>query len=59
MRKRYCDAETHAHSVTVYSRAGTFGAIVEYGAEKKVSQHSWLAASVAVGIPSGVTLKIK
>ncbi|PNF16476.1 DnaJ subfamily C member 11 [Cryptotermes secundus] len=40
-------------------KAGTFGAVVEYGAEKKVSQHSWLAASVAVGIPSGVTLKIK
>jgi DnaJ family protein C protein 11 len=47
------------HSVTAHSRAGTFGAVVEYGAEKKVSQHSWLAASVAVGIPSGVTLKIK
>lgn len=47
------------HSGTAYSRAGTFGAVVEYGAEKKVSQHSWLAASVAVGIPSGVTLKIK
>ncbi|XP_069690191.1 dnaJ homolog subfamily C member 11 isoform X2 [Periplaneta americana] len=40
-------------------KAGTFGAIAEYGAEKKVSQHSWLAASVSVGIPSGVTLKIK
>ncbi|KDR18967.1 dnaJ homolog subfamily C member 11 isoform X2 [Zootermopsis nevadensis] len=40
-------------------KAGTFGAIMEYGAEKKVSQHSWLAASVAVGVPSGVTLKIK
>jgi DnaJ family protein C protein 11 len=40
-------------------KAGTFGAIMEYGAEKKVSQHSWLAASVVVGFPSGVTLKIK
>ncbi|PSN53871.1 hypothetical protein C0J52_02423 [Blattella germanica] len=40
-------------------KAGTFGAILEYGAEKKVSQHSSLAASVVVGVPSGVTLKIK
>jgi DnaJ family protein C protein 11 len=47
------------HRVTSHSRAGTFGAVMEYGAEKKVSQHSWLAASVAVGVPSGVTLKIK
>ena len=47
------------NGIAACSRAGTFGAIMEYGAEKKVSQHSWLAASVALGIPSGVTLKIK
>ncbi|KAJ9599175.1 hypothetical protein L9F63_010352 [Diploptera punctata] len=40
-------------------KAGTFGAVVEYGAEKKVSQHSSLAASVVLGVPSGVTLKLK
>nr|CAD7431486.1 unnamed protein product [Timema monikensis] len=40
-------------------KAGTFGAILEYGAEKKVSQHTSIAASVVVGIPTGVTLKIK
>lgn len=40
-------------------RAGTFGAFLEYGVEKKVSQHSSLSASVSVGVPTGVTLKIK
>nr|CAD7440381.1 unnamed protein product [Timema bartmani] len=39
-------------------KAGTFGAILEYGAEKKVSQHTSIAASVVVGVPTGVTLKI-
>nr|CAD7198334.1 unnamed protein product [Timema douglasi] len=42
----------------VTSEAGTFGAILEYGAEKKVSQHTSIAASVVVGVPTGVTLKI-
>ncbi|XP_015600252.1 dnaJ homolog subfamily C member 11 [Cephus cinctus] len=40
-------------------KAGTFGAFVEYGAEKKVSKHSALSAAVRVGVPMGVTLKIK
>ncbi|KAG8231870.1 hypothetical protein J437_LFUL011775 [Ladona fulva] len=40
-------------------RAGTFGAMVEYGVEKKVSKHSSLSAAVSVGVPNGVTLKVK
>ncbi|KAK0166629.1 hypothetical protein PV327_004121 [Microctonus hyperodae] len=40
-------------------KAGTMGAYLEYGAEKKVSKHSSLSASVRVGIPTGVTLRIK
>ena len=40
-------------------RAGTFGAILEYGAEKKLSQNSALSASLGVGVPTGVQLKIK
>lgn len=32
---------------------------MEYGAEKKVSEHSSLSAAVRVGIPVGVTLKIE
>lgn len=40
-------------------KAGTFGGLLEYGVEKKVSKHSNLAASVSVGVPSGVKLKIR
>lgn len=40
-------------------RAGTFGLIAEYGAEKKISRHSRLSATVSAGVPTGVTLKIK
>ncbi|CAK9817954.1 DnaJ homolog subfamily C member 11 [Anthophora plagiata] len=40
-------------------KAGTFGMIVEYGAEKKISRHSRLSATVSAGVPTGVTLKIK
>lgn len=40
-------------------KVGTFGGVVEYGAEKKVSKHSNLAFSVVCGVPAGVKLKIK
>lgn len=40
-------------------KVGTFGALVEYGAEKKISEHSNLSAAVQVGVPTGVTLKLK
>ncbi|KAK6620360.1 hypothetical protein RUM44_006761 [Polyplax serrata] len=40
-------------------KAGTFGALLEYGAEKQVSKQSAVAASVVVGVPTGVTLKLK
>lgn len=40
-------------------RLGTFGAIAEYGAEKKVSQNSSVSAAVMLGVPSGVMLKLK
>lgn len=45
--------------IIVIFRAGTFGAIFEYGAEKKVSQNSSLAASLSLGVPTGVQLKVK
>lgn len=32
---------------------------LEYGAEKQVSKHSKLSAAVRVGVPTGVTLKVK
>lgn len=40
-------------------KLGTFGIQVEYGCETKVSKHSYLGASVIVGVPAGVTLKIR
>lgn len=33
--------------------------MVEYGAEKRISQHSSLSGAVSVGMPTGVMLKIK
>uniref|UniRef100_T1IL79 J domain-containing protein n=1 Tax=Strigamia maritima TaxID=126957 RepID=T1IL79_STRMM len=40
-------------------KAGTFGVLVEYGCEKKISRHSVVGASMIVGTPAGVNLKIK
>uniref|UniRef100_A0A5F8H298 DnaJ homolog subfamily C member 11 n=1 Tax=Monodelphis domestica TaxID=13616 RepID=A0A5F8H298_MONDO len=40
-------------------KTGFFGTVVEYGAERKISRHSILGASVSIGIPQGVSLKIK
>lgn len=48
-----------SHVLCTISRAGTFGAIFEYGAEKKVSQNSSLSAAVSLGYPTGVQLKLK
>ncbi|XP_003702480.1 dnaJ homolog subfamily C member 11 isoform X1 [Megachile rotundata] len=40
-------------------KLGTFGLTVEYGAEKKISRHSKIFATVCAGVPTGVSLKIK
>nr|CAG4650026.1 EOG090X03AJ [Sida crystallina] len=40
-------------------KAGTFGAMVEYGLERKISEHSSLGVTMSVGVPTGVMLKIK
>lgn len=32
---------------------------MEYGAERKISRHSVLGAAVSVGVPQGVSLKVK
>lgn len=45
--------------VRLSAKLGTFGFLTEYGAEKKVSKYSSLHASVMIGVPSGVTLKVK
>ena len=41
------------------TRFGTFGVVFEYGCEKKVSQFSVLGATMTVGTPMGVSLKIR
>lgn len=43
----------------LFYRVGTFGFLAEYGAEKKISKYSTILASVTVGVPTGVILKIK
>ncbi|KAJ8400239.1 hypothetical protein AAFF_G00399330 [Aldrovandia affinis] len=40
-------------------KSGFFGTVVEYGAERKISRHSVLGATVSIGVPHGVSLKIK
>jgi DnaJ homolog subfamily C member 11 len=40
-------------------RASTFGLLAEYGCEKKITQFSHLSATVSIGVPMGVSLKIR
>lgn len=42
-----------------YRRAGTFGAFIEYGIEKKITQYSTVGALMIVGVPHGVILRMK
>ncbi len=43
----------------VLFRLGTFGLIFEYGVHRQISQHSTLGATMVVGIPTGITLRIR
>lgn len=49
----------HEMKLRLAAKIGTFGYMVEYGAEKKVSKYSTVVASVSIGSPNGVTLKVK
>ena len=40
-------------------KAGTFGAILEYGVEEKVTSQSNVSATMLVGFPLGVTCRLK
>jgi len=40
-------------------KTGILGSMVLYGCERQISEHSNLAATVRVGIPDGVSLKLK
>nr|CAG4637676.1 EOG090X03AJ [Chydorus sphaericus] len=56
----YCHKlEKHDGRLRGSLKAGTFGAVVEYGLERKVSEHSSLAVAMSIGVPTGITLKIK
>jgi DnaJ family protein C protein 11 len=48
--------DTRAHAI---AKAGTMGVTLEYGLDTKITEHSWVGASVAVGVPIGVRLKVK
>ncbi|KAH8413639.1 hypothetical protein KR222_002394 [Zaprionus bogoriensis] len=41
------------------TKIGTFGFFGEYGVEKKISKYSSVIATVSIGVPSGVILKLK
>jgi DnaJ family protein C protein 11 len=49
----------HEMKLKLSGRVGTFGYMTEYGVEKKVSKYSSVHASVQLGVPSGVALKIR
>lgn len=49
----------HEMKLKLSGRIGTFGYLTEYGVEKKVSKYSSVHASVQLGVPSGVVLKIR
>lgn len=49
----------HSLPFLLFYRASVFGTYIEYGGDKKVSTHSRLGAKIAVGVPMGVTLKIR
>jgi len=40
-------------------KVGTFGALVEYGIERRLTPHSTLGATMVVGIPFGVKLRVR
>ena len=42
-----------------YIRLGTFGAMIEYGIERRITPNSNLGATMIIGVPFGVTLRVK
>lgn len=51
--------EKHSGRLRGHIKAGTFGAMIEYGLQRKISEHSALAVALSIGVPTGVYLKIK
>jgi len=46
-------------SLLLNIKAGTFGAVLQYGAEHQLSEHSLVSAQVSVGAAVGVSLTLK
>ena len=40
--------------IVLIGRAETFGAMIEYGLQRKISEHSALAVALSIGVPNGV-----
>ena len=45
--------------IDFYIRLGTFGAMIEYGIERRITPNSNLGATMIIGVPFGVTLRVK
>ncbi|XP_075912530.1 dnaJ homolog subfamily C member 11 isoform X1 [Petromyzon marinus] len=56
---QYKFQDDHKTRLRALLKVGVFGAVLEYGAERRVSRHSTLGAAVCVGVPQGVTLRLK
>ncbi|XP_072035255.1 LOW QUALITY PROTEIN: dnaJ homolog subfamily C member 11-like [Amphiura filiformis] len=50
--------ETDDTRLTVAVKAGMFGSHIEYGGEKGIS-HSRIGARLSIGVPHGITLRVK
>jgi len=55
LTKPFKDKKNH---LRVAFKVGTFGAILEYGVKEQITEHSSLGATVEVGYPVGVTVRI-
>ncbi|XP_054165299.1 dnaJ homolog subfamily C member 11-like [Oppia nitens] len=51
--------EQNDTKLKVAVKAGTFGAVFEYGCETRLSKHSIIGASISIGVPSGVSLRLR
>lgn len=47
------------HILSLIFRLGTFGSMVAYGCERQITEHSKLTATMCIGLPVGVLVKIK
>lgn len=51
--------ETQEAKIRLAGKLGTLGGYIEYGCEKKISQFSWLGATMVIGLPVGISVRIR